>query len=192
MKQTNLVSKNIASTMMLCGMFGSCHDFKIFDSIVKFVSIDVVDYFIRTKRTVNLFFHDKAMHFNCFAIKANYFVTMLNVYSIGWSVNSFKASIHSQPLVMFFTKAFAKSWLATAFNFTWNVFNSIRAANQMRSAVFAFHYVVIPAKTFCKLGLVTAFNFASKIFNAIGASGFCFHGNNLTLFGDSAKQNTRG
>ena len=44
---------DITSFVMFCGMFRDCHNLKIFNSVVKFIAIDVMDYFIGVKRAAD-------------------------------------------------------------------------------------------------------------------------------------------
>ena len=50
--------------VMLKNMFSSSNDDEIFNSIISFIPIDMVNYFIRIKRAIKILTHDKAMFRN--------------------------------------------------------------------------------------------------------------------------------
>ena len=157
------MSTNITSFVMFCGMFGYGHYLKIFDAVVKFVTIDVVDYFSRFKRTPDLFFHDKAMKMYVFSIMANSFVAMnVNVYRIIKSIYSVQAAMFAKSLIMLSAKTFAISLAVAAFYFT-NIRKFVVRTCLVNIAMSILSRIMFTAKIYSKNGIVAILNFTYKI-----------------------------
>lgn len=184
---------NIASPVMFCGMLRNCHNLKVFNSVIKFVSVDVVDYFSWFKRSFNIFFHNNAMVVNLFSITKNEFIsTIANRTGTRRSFFSMQSSIHAKSLIMNFTKTFTETLPVTSFYFANIRGFTVRTLDCICSAILALKHIMILTKTFSKLRFVASFDFANKIFDTIRASfGFLFHNNNIKQLDRLVKQNLR-
>ena len=173
------VTSNIAPSVMLCCMFGYGHYLKVFNSVIKFVSVDVVDYFFRFKGTLDLFFHDETMKMCIFSIMANSFVTMnVNIYRIIRSIYSVQTAMFAKSLIMLSAKTFAISLAVAAFYFT-NIRKFVVRTCLVNITMSILSRIMFTAKIYSKNGIVAILNFTYKI----------FHISNINQFDEFVKHN---
>lgn len=179
---TLIISINIASFVMLCGVFRVCHNLKIFNAVVEFVSVDVVDYFSGFKRSADLLFHDEAVKMNVFTVMANCFIAMdINIYRMIRSMYSMQTAIFAKSLIMLGAKAFAISLVITSFYFA-NIREFVVRACHMNIAMSILSRIMLTAKIYSKNGIIAICNFTYKL----------FHISNINQFDKFVKQNTGG
>jgi uncharacterized UPF0146 family protein len=173
---------NITSFVMFCGVFGSCHNLKIFNPVIKFVSVDMVDYFVGVKRTANLFFHDKAVKVDILAVVADCFVSMdINIYRMIRSMYSMQTAIFMKSLIMLGAETFAISLVITSFYFA-SIGEFVVRACRMNIAMSILSRIMLTAKIHSKNGIIAILNFTYKL----------FHISNINQFDKFVKQNTGG
>lgn len=176
------ISKHVTPLMMFYAVFRDCHNLEIFNSIIKFITIDVMNYFIRFKRSADLFFHDEAVKVDIFAVVADCFVSMnINIYRMIRSMYSMQTAIFMKSLIMLGAKAFAISLVITSFYFA-NIREFVVRACCMNIAMSILSRIMLTAKIYSKNGIVAIFNFTYKF----------FHISNINQFDKFVKQDTGG
>ena len=85
---------------MVFGVFGSISNYKVFDAVIKFITIDVVDYLRRFKLTFKMLLHNKPLFRNETAFKVKDSVAIGDSSFTIKSSSKYGVSILSKPYIM--------------------------------------------------------------------------------------------
>ena len=132
----------------MASMFLSVYQLKVLDSIIKFVTINMMNEFTWKKFSTQMFGHHYSMDWLGFSFVHSYIISFINPYSIPF-VNGFVGiSMSDKPLIVGITKTHCSMFLVASFYGTFRSFWAERSPTK-RITMFYKSIVMRSAHSFC-------------------------------------------
>jgi len=144
---------NITPSVMFHSMFRKRRKFKVFDSIVKFIAINMMNNFFWMKWSTKIFFHNYSMFMNTFTIMTNSFIsTCINPYIV---IRRFfvQSPGFVEPIIMFMAKTLGITRVITTI-YAANIRTLIIRLYSMKPSIIMQSCIVFLTKTFCIMDFI--------------------------------------